>query len=307
VVNQDDGTIVQFNIGNDGKLYPQNTINTTGSFPLAVAVTSSFLFEADTFQPLKTCTKTQPCSGSIGVFSIGTGGVLATTPVANGSLAYWPLALSGASTDIVQPTGITVLTSGSNTYVYVAAYDTTAGAGYIFAFQSQSGVLSAVSGSPLYLGSSVQPSSIVSATDTTGSQYVYITDYIGFTVHGFSVASGVLTPLGTYPSGSQPSAMAVDPKYSYAYVANAQDGTVWAYSMSSGALTRIGIYTAGLQPVAIGIDPSVGHFLFTANFLGNNISDFELSPTTGTLVNAMNSPYATNALPTALAAVPHKM
>jgi 6-phosphogluconolactonase (cycloisomerase 2 family) len=31
VVNQDDNTIVQFIIGNDGKLYPQNTVNTPGS------------------------------------------------------------------------------------------------------------------------------------------------------------------------------------------------------------------------------------------------------------------------------------
>ena len=38
VVNQDDNTIVQFIIGNDGKLYPQNTVNTPGIFPLAVAV-----------------------------------------------------------------------------------------------------------------------------------------------------------------------------------------------------------------------------------------------------------------------------
>ena len=35
VVNQDDNTIVQFVIGNDGKLYPQNTVNTPGIFPLA--------------------------------------------------------------------------------------------------------------------------------------------------------------------------------------------------------------------------------------------------------------------------------
>jgi 6-phosphogluconolactonase len=34
---QDDNTIVQFIIGNDGKLYPQNTVNTPGVFPLAVA------------------------------------------------------------------------------------------------------------------------------------------------------------------------------------------------------------------------------------------------------------------------------
>ena len=33
VVNQDDNTIVQFVIGPDGKLYPQNTVNTPGNLP----------------------------------------------------------------------------------------------------------------------------------------------------------------------------------------------------------------------------------------------------------------------------------
>jgi len=34
VVNQDDNTIVQFIIGNDGKVYPQNTVNTRGHLSL---------------------------------------------------------------------------------------------------------------------------------------------------------------------------------------------------------------------------------------------------------------------------------
>ena len=55
VVNQDDNTIVQFMIGSDGKLYPQNTVNTPGIFPLAVAVNGSNLFVVDTYQPLPTC------------------------------------------------------------------------------------------------------------------------------------------------------------------------------------------------------------------------------------------------------------
>jgi hypothetical protein len=87
------------------------------------------------------------------------------------------------------------------------------------------------------------------------------------------------------------------------------DSTVTAYSMSSGALTRLGSYATGLQPVAIGIDPSTNHFLYTANFLGNTvsgtISGFELSSTAGTLVNSQRSPYTANALPTAVAAIPH--
>ncbi len=86
---------------------------------------------------------------------------------------------------------------------------------------------------------------------------------------------------------------------------NSTDATVTAYSMSSGVLTRIGSYATGLQPVAIGIDPSTNHFLFTVNFLDNNVSDFELSTTAGTLLDAQYSPFATNAQPVAAAAIPH--
>src|SRR5260370_35194670 len=50
VVNEDDNTIVQFVIGNDGKLYPQTTGNTPGVFPLAVAIAGSNLYVADTYQ-----------------------------------------------------------------------------------------------------------------------------------------------------------------------------------------------------------------------------------------------------------------
>src|SRR6266568_40891 len=70
VVNKDDNSIVQFIIGSDGKLYPQNTTNTPGVFPLAVSVAKSTLYVADTFQPLPACSPAAPCSGSIAVFPI---------------------------------------------------------------------------------------------------------------------------------------------------------------------------------------------------------------------------------------------
>lgn len=304
VVNQDDNTIVQFNIGSDGKLYSHNTVNTPGIYPLAVAVNDSYLYVLDTYQPLSTCSTADPCSGSIGVFPVGTSGVLGTA-VANGSISYWPLALTGSrADDILLPTGVNVMTSGSNTYVYVTAYDTTAKTGYVFAFQSISGKLNAVLGSPFAAGT--YPSAVTS--DSTGS-YVYVADSSDGKVRAYSVLLGVLSELSgsPYSAGNQPSSIVADSKYPYLYVANAQDATVSAFSISNGALTSIGTYATGLQPVAIGIDPSTYHFLFTVNFLGNDISDFQVNTDTGALVNAQRSPYATNSLPTAVAAIPHKV
>jgi 6-phosphogluconolactonase (cycloisomerase 2 family) len=318
VVNQDDNSIVQFIIGNDGKLYPQHTVNTPGIYPLAVAVSGSNLFVVDTYQPLPICSTADPCSGSVAVFPI-----TATTtsppsdvlgsPLANGSLNYWPLSLPGKPNDIIVPTAINVLASGAR--LYVTAYDSTVTpyAGYVFGFSVASGgALTPLNGGvPFAAGT--QPSAI--ASDSTSS-YVYVTDLsngnvLGYTVSAAAADAGSLSPLSgsPFPAGNQPSAIVVDPLYPYVYVANSLDSTVTAYSMSSGELTSLGIYATGEQPVAIGIDPSTNHFLYTANYLGNGVvgtvSGFQLSPTAGTLVNSQNSPYTANAQPTAVAAVSH--
>ena len=138
--------------------------------------------------------------------------------------------------------------------------------------------------------------------------YVYVTDAVRGDVLGYSVGTaGALNTLSgsPYPAGNDPTGVVVDPTYAYAYVSNATDATVTAYSMSSGVLTRIGSYATGLQPVALGIDPSTNHFLFTVNFLDNTVSDFELSTTAGTLLDAQFSPFATSVQPVAAAAIPH--
>jgi len=331
VVNQDDNSIVQFAIGNDGKVYPQNTVNTPGIYPLAVAVSGTSLFVLDTFQPLPICSTADPCSGSIGVLpiTVGIGSPPSDTlgsPVANGSLTYWPLCqygyvsatnftqcAAGPTNDVITPTALNVLRSGA--YVFISAYDSTVtpNRGYIFAFAVGSGgALTPVNGGvphDMGIGGSglgIHPTAV--ASDAT-STYVYVTDSTNGVVASYSIASGALTRIGDTPTGNQPSAIVADPQYPFVYVANSLDDTVSAYSISNGVLTSLGSYATGTQPVAIGIDPSTNHFLYTANFLGSGtngtISGFELDPTAGTLVNSENSPYNANAQPTAVAAIPH--
>jgi 6-phosphogluconolactonase len=342
VVNQDDNSIVQFIIGNDGKLYPQNTTNTPGVYPVSLAVNGTNLFVLDTYQPLATCSTAAPCSGSIAVYPITIGPTtppsdsIGPNPLANGSLSYWPLSIPSAPNDIIEPTGVTVLASGA--YVYVTAYDMTAGANYIFGFSvapasnksplPPPGTLTPLNGgAPLGGGSFAVgscPSAFLNApyvlgtcpsavaSDPTNS-YVYVTDQVNGQIHGYSVATGtgLLTQLSGSPfqSGNQPSAIAIDPTYPYLYVANTLDSTVTAYKMSNGGLSSIGSSATGLQPVAIGIDPSTNHFLYTINYLGTTlfgtVTGFELSSSAGTLINTQNSPYTAGALPTAVAAIPH--
>jgi 6-phosphogluconolactonase (cycloisomerase 2 family) len=313
VVNHDDNSIVQFVIGNDGKVYPQNTVNTPGIYPIAVTVNGLNLFVLDTYQPLPGCSTAAPCSGSVAVLpiTVSSGSPPSDSlgaPITQGSLNYWPLSLPGSPNDIIVPTGINVLASGGE--VFVSAYDSTVtpNRGYVFAFTAtSSGALSPVNGgAPFAAGTN--PSAI--ASDPSGS-YVYVTDATSSNLLGFSVKSGLLSPLSgsPFPTGNQPSAIAIDPSYPYLYVTNALDSTVSAYSISNGVLARLGSYATGLQPVAIGIDPSTNHFLYTVNFLGTQVngtvSGFELSTTAGTLLNSQNSPYISQALPTAVAAIPH--
>jgi DNA-binding beta-propeller fold protein YncE len=312
VVNQDDNSIVQFIIGNDGKLYPQNTVNTPGVYPLAVAVNGANLFVADTYQPLPSCSTSSPCSGSVAVYPINT---TATSTTTNGALgtplvncaSYLPLSL--ASGDVVTPTGVNVLPNGSD--VFVTARDASANSGYLFGFAIGSttcsnGVksltMTALAGSPWRAGTT--PSAVASDPSNT---YVYVTDAANGAVLGYKVQSGSLATLSgsPFPAGNQPSALAIDATGKFVYVTNALDASVTAYSTSSGALTRLGTYATGLQPVAIGVDPHNNEFVYTANFLGNNVSGFQLSPTAGTLLNAQKTPYAANAQPTAIAAIPH--
>jgi 6-phosphogluconolactonase len=316
VVNKDDNTIVQFAIGTDGKLYPQNTVNTPGIFPIAAGVSASgFLFVADTYMPLPTCSPASPCSGSIAVFPILTADQAKAlkpaqpadtlgAPVVNTAISanYWPLTLSGgAAGDIFVPTSINVASSGS--YVYVAGYDANTNLGYIFGFAPGSdGTLSAIPGLPIQVGT--HPSAITS--DSSGN-YVYVTDSTLNLAYGFQIAGGTLTPLSgsPYSTGSQPSAIVVDASAKYAMIANEQDSNLGVYSMNSGNLSRLGTYTTGTQPVALGIDPSLNQYVYTANFLGNNVSGFQLNMNDGSLLNSQFSPSPSNPNPTAVAAVTH--
>jgi 6-phosphogluconolactonase len=302
VVNRDDNTIVQFTIGNDGKLYPQNTVNTPGVFPVAVTVSGNNIFVADTYEPLPTCSPASPCPGSIAGWPIKADALDTANPFVNTSLdtKYWPLTLPGGSADIVTPTAITSV--GSN--VFVAAWDTTANAGYVFAFAVSGASLTPLNnGVPTPAG--IHPSAI--AADPTGS-YLYITDFGGNNVQGFSIANGALAPIAgsPFPAGNQPSSVVIDKTGKLAYVANSLDSNITGYVVGAGgSLKAIATFATDTQPVAIGIDPGLNQYVYTANFLANTVSGFRIDSNSGSLVTSQFSPSAANANPTAVAAIPH--
>ena len=315
VVNQDDNNIVQFAIGSDGKLYPQNTVNTPGVFPLAVAQANNTLFVADTYQPLPTCSPASPCSGSIAVFPIlpKSGSVppgqLMTGATINGcnGLTYLPLALPGAATDVIAPTAVNATANGN---LFVSAIDATTKTGYLFGYSvsttdcgnpAANPVLTPLPGSPYPAG--IRPSAV--ASDPAGN-YVYVTDFKSANILAYAVTSSGLSSVGgsPFPTGNQPASIAIDATGKFALVAESQDSSVSTYSINNGVLSRVDSSATGLQPVAVGIDPRMNKYVYTANFLGNNVSGFALNQD-GSLLNTQFSPFTANANPTAVAAIPH--
>ena len=323
VVNEDDNNVVQFGIGNDGKLYPQSTVNTPGSFPLAVALnsTNSYLYGVDTLQPVAGCSLTNACPGDVFVCPINTDGSLGT-PVngTNQCTNYYPLQLKASDTaTVLTPTAINLTTDGK--YLYVAAFNATTSKGYLFAYTANSdGTLTSLNGNAPYLlesqaANKSTPSALlepVALASDSGSQFLYIVDKLSNQVATYTLTNGALsstTPATiattniTAPTGNQPSAITF--AGNFLYVSNSLDSTVNGYSISSGSLTNIGTYASDTNPIAVAADPRKIGFLYTVNFLGNSLSGYQINSTSGALVNTKNTPYASSVQPTAIAGIPH--
>ena len=311
VANQGDSSLVQFNIGSNGALTSKATVSLSseGNTPVATAMNAAgtLLYVVNEFQPgcSTATTGAGTCNGgALAVFPVGTGGALGS-PVANGSLSYWPVGIN--------PTAVNALANG--TAVYVSSYDpkaTGSGPGYLYGFNSSTaGALTAVSGSPFNCG--VKP---VGLASTPTSFYLYATDFSQNELIAYGVQStGVLNPLinGPFKTGNQPSAIVIDPRGIFIYVSNELDNTVSAYEIAtqtgtpSAAVNTTGSATnsTSTEPVAILVDAGFGRYVYTANFLDNSVSGFQLNSSTGTLAPSQSTPYPTVGQPASLASVPH--
>ncbi len=310
VLNSDDNNVVQFAVGTDGKIYPQNTYNVLGSFPVAAAIdsTGSFLYVASTLQP--GFTRAAPGPGNLTVFAINT---------ADGTLTR---------NDNLIPTGnnpIGVASSayptGSQThFIYVADRETATAAGggtspigYIqtFAQTAPSSTLTRITAGesvPQGIRSGVQPSGI--AVDPT-ARFLYVTDSLSNQVGGYLVtASGLPQAMinGPFATGQFPSSLTIDPRAKYLYVTNFNAASVTAFTIdqATGNLAgSVGSSSVGVStnPTCVTIEPALGIYLYTANNGDQSISGLQLSPNNGTLKNIQNTPYQATSLPTCLVAV----
>ena len=304
VANAGNSSVVHFALSGSGSLTQKDSITATTT-PVAIAVNSS-----NTYLYVISGTT----SATITAYALSSGAI--------GSIvAQTNLVVPGYGSDIIIPTGLTVL-ANSNA-VFVTAYDqsaynpggtTTSNAnpGWIFGFTVASGgALTPSSGSPYKAG--VNPSAI--ASDPT-SRFVYATDFASNQLIGYTVQSGSVLDFlinGPFRTGNEPIAITIDPRGKYIYLANALDSSVTPYTIDLATGTPSSIVnvtgsqtdSTDTQPVAIVVDASVGRFVYTANHLGNSVSGFELDANTGALTVTTSTPYPTSASPTALVSVPH--
>jgi 6-phosphogluconolactonase len=321
VVNRDDNTIVQFSINDNAKLAQQNKYQTPGSSPTAVAINSAgtLLFVTDNLAP-----GLASGSGALVVYPIKSDGSLGT-PVANGSLSYYPLA---TGTDVLNPTAVNVLTQNpvnstttGPTLVYVVSQNSTTGLGDVSAFGvGAGGALTYVpcssstsicdkSGNGTY-NAGTAPNAVAS---TPRGLFLYITDSVNNQLISYTVQStGQIIPNTDGPTRTDvfPDSVTVDPRGQYVYVANYTANDVSAYTINTATgyptgVAAAGTYGTGTGPTCVFVEPALGRYVYTTNFLDNTISGLNLNPNTGTLAPVQNTPFPAAGQPTCVAATPH--
>src|ERR1700723_1006310 len=296
VINHDDNTIVEFAIGTDGKLYPQQTCNLPGSYPsqLTVNKAGTFLYVVETYQP--NFSLSIPGPGAMVVFPINANGQLGATsslcqPVPDGTSTFFPLGNNPVAVNVVS--GIFVYAVNETDHNIAAVQ------------VGSDGTLSSIGLFPV----GTAPNAI--ASDPAG-KFLYVTDGPSNQLYGFLIqpnGSLVMMPK-PFPTDNLPDAVAVDPRGIYIYVANYNGNNVNAFTIdqsngNAAPVSGSASYGVGTGPLCILVEPSEGRYVYTANFLGNTVSRLALNPATGGVSAVENTPFGAALQPTCSAAITH--
>jgi 6-phosphogluconolactonase (cycloisomerase 2 family) len=300
---QGSSNVVLFDVGTDGKIYPEQTTavvsgdGLVGTFPIAAAVDPAGKFLFVTFQYLNNYTAVLPGPGGIATFPINADGTLGT-PLNNTTIGG---ATVGSPMPYIpvgdNPVGIVIPATG----VLLA-----------FTENTTTGALTPVPGSyptttyPSGVAAGTTPSAI--AEDPSG-HFIYVTDQATNQLYGYSVTAGgaPLAMLASpFTTGQYPIAITIDPRGTFVYVVNYASSTVSAYviNTATGALSgAAGSATVATGPTCVTIDPALGIYLYTSNAIDNSVSAEQLNPHTGALSQVQNTPYPSQTLPTCAVAV----
>ena len=328
-VNNFDSNVVEFAIGTDGKLYPQHTYETKGSLPTAAAIDASgkFLYVTFTYQYNSDgsvlYTPANPGPGGISIFPINSDNTLGKPTTVNVGR---------------NPVGITTVTSGGKSYVYVIEQDSAIttntvtgnkGTNNLLAFSEDTtnsataGALTALTAAGVTINkgnvastgfaSGATPSGILA--DSTGT-HLYVTDQTLNQVATYSLSNGIPTPIGTaVQTDAGPMGMTFDLSGKYLYVTAYSANTLDGYTLNASGLpvrsTVMPTMQTGTGPTCAAVigaptnaGPSHGEYLYTSNQLGGNVTGLQLNQQDGSLVQIPGTPFSGSALPTCLVTVP---
>ena len=310
-VNRDDSSIVEFAIGTDGKLYPENTYKITGSFATAAAIDAQgkFLYVTFTYQNSSTgqqlYTPANPGPGGISVFPINSDNTLGTPTTINVGR---------------NPTGI--LTSPKNNFVYVTEQDSATSANLLgFLENTSTGALTALPGVTVNSGN-VASTGFPVGTSPAGlledpsATHLYVTDSVANTLSAYTIGSnGVPTLAGTATTDSGPGGMTLDLSGKYLYVVNYNSNTIDGFTVgSTGVPVRSSVAASngtGTGPTCVSVigapstaNPRHGIYMYISNALTNNVTAEQLNPTDGSLEQIKGQPFGGSTLPSCIVTVP---
>jgi DNA-binding beta-propeller fold protein YncE len=309
-VNNFDSNVVEFAIGTDGKLYPENTYNIAGSLPTAAAIDAAgkFLYVTFTYQNnpngSQQYSPANPGPGGVSVFPIKSDNTLGAPFTVNVGR---------------NPVGIATSTVGN--YVYVIDADSASSANLLgFTENTTSGALTPMAGVTINSGN-VTSTGFPSGPNPTGiledksGTHLYVTDQSLNQVAAYTVAGGIPTLAGTATTDAAPMGMAFDlgGKYLYivAYTANAIDGFTLNASGVPVRSTVAASVQAGNGPTCVTVsgapsnaNPSHAEYLYTSNALSSNLTGEQLNSNDGSLDQILGTPFGGSALPTCAVTVP---
>ncbi len=312
-VNRDDSDVVQFAIGTDGKLYPENTYNITGSFATAAAIDAQgkFLYVTFTYQNgangQQLYTPANPGPGGVTIFPINADNSLGTPSTVN-----------------VGRNPVGVLTSPVTGFVYVVEQDATTTANLLgFAENTSTGALTPLPGETINPGNTASTgypvgTSPIGLLEDTTATHLYVTDQVANTISAYTIAAnGVPSLTGTVGTDVGPQGMTFDLSTpgKYLYVVNAASNTINRFTVgANGSLTRAGGTSAvqtGTGPTCVSVigaprsaNPTHGEYMYISNSLSNNLSGEQVNQSDGSLEQIQGTPFGGSTLPSCLVTVP---
>lgn len=312
-VNRDDSSVVDFAIGTDGKLYPENTYKITGSFATAAAIDASgkFLYVTYTYQNNPDGTQlyspANPGPGGVSIFPINSDNTLGTPTNIN-----------------VGRNPVGIATSRAGNFVYVIEQDAETGANLLgFAQNPSTGALTPLAGVTINSGDVVStgfqagttPAAV--AEDPTGA-HLYVSDQQANQIIAYTIGSnGIPTIAGTAATEAGPAGMTFDlsTPAKFLYVVNTAANTIDGFTFgTNGVPVRSTVAAStgtGTGPTCIAMvgapsnaSPHHGIYMYTSNSLNNNISGEQVNPSDGSLEQILGGPFSGSSLPSCIVTVP---